>query len=95
MGFARIRFSERDLLTPRGQLDRLWWKIKTLMTCSVPVRMLDNHECDWHETVEKLKHWADRQHTLTGIYPDDEVQKFLAKFRESVSQFGCTGQARA
>ena len=71
---------EHELNTPRGQLDRLWWKIKTLMTTAVPIRMLDNQECDWHETVEKFKHEADRQHAMTGIYPDDEVLKFLAKF---------------
>jgi hypothetical protein len=80
MSIARISLYEHELRSPRGRLDKLWWKIKTLMTAAVPTRMLDNQEYDWHETVEKFKHWADRQHAMTGTYPDGEVQKFLAKF---------------
>ena len=76
----RISMREQELRTPRGQLDRLWWDIKVLMPTSAQNRMLDNEENDWHEAVEELKRWADDQHGDTGVYPEDEVRKFLANF---------------
>ena len=76
----RISLDEQELRTPRGQLNSLRRKTMQLMATGAPTKLLDNHDCDWHETVEKLKHWADGQHAKTGIYPDREVLKFLAKF---------------
>ncbi len=80
MNIGRTSLYQHELNTPRGQLNSLWRKTMQLMTTGVPTKMLDNHDCDWHETVEKLKHWADSQHAKSGIYPDHEVLKFLAKF---------------
>jgi hypothetical protein len=80
MTTTRTSFNEQYLKTPRGRLDKLWQTTTPLMSTAVPVRMLDERECDLHEDVTELKDWADRQHATTGIYPDDEVLNFLVKF---------------
>ena len=80
MTATRRSFSTQDGETPRGQLDELWRKTMQLASNSIPVRMLDEQKGDLHESVAEFKQWADRQHATTGIYPDGEVLKFLAKF---------------
>ena len=71
---------QQGLESPRGQLDGLWRKTMTLMSTDMPFRMLDEQTHDLQETVAEFKQWADREHATTGIYPDGEVQKLLAKF---------------
>jgi hypothetical protein len=80
MTAARISLFKQNSETPRGRLDGLWWKTMTPMSTAMPVRMLDEQRHDLHEIVTEFKQRADLQHATTGIYPDGEVQKFLAKF---------------
>ena len=80
MQAQRKSFYQQELESPRGQLDGLWRKTMTPMSTAMPVGMLDGQKHDLHETVAEFKQWADREHATTGIYPDGEVQKFLAKF---------------
>ena len=80
MQAQRKSIYQQELESPRGQLDDLWRKTMTPMSTAMPVRMLDGQKHDLHEAVAELKHRVDRQHATTGIYPDGEVLKFLAKF---------------
>lgn len=80
MQAQRKSFYQQEFESPRGQIDGLWRKTRTLMSTAMPCRMLDEEMSGWHERIARIKRWADRRNGRTGIYPNELVQKFLAKF---------------
>ena len=79
MNPTRIGMYEQELNSPRGQIDALWRRSMQPMSTNNPAGVLDEQKSDLHEEVAHMKQWADSQHATTGVYPDDEILKFLAK----------------
>jgi hypothetical protein len=80
MQAQRKSFRQQELESPGGQLNAIWWgNLNAIMEIKWFGPANDQFS-DLHEKVAEIKQWADREHATTGIYPEDEVQKFLAKF---------------
>ena len=79
MQAQRKSFYQQELESPRGQLNVIWWGNLNVIRQIEWFGPANDQFFDLQEKIAELKHWADRKRTLTGIYPDDEVQKFLAK----------------